>query len=255
MSSDEAALGARKSVHALEHVKAWLLGGAAALVGLPVLAALTPGALRSPELLFPLILAAALAAGVLLVASRVLLVRHTRVELYWNGVVVDRGGVRQVALFDEVTELWMPLTFAGTTPLTVAVLRELRLVEASGRTTRVPLLGRDVGALGNWVLRRCLDRPRRAAREALARGEEVHFGRVALSSRGVRVGRAACDWEQVRLVLLQPGSVSLFRRQTVFPWKVVELDTVPNAPVFHQLVTELAPKTEVDDPLGKLLRG
>ena len=240
----------------MENVRGWLLGGAVALVLLLVLVPLMPGAVRTePRLLFPLLVVCAAAAPFVFVGFRVLRLRQTRVDLYWNGVVVDRGGARHVALFDEVAELWMPLSIEGAHPLKVAMLRELRLVEASGRTTRVPLIGRDPAALGNWMLRRCLDRPRREAREALARGEEVHFGRVVLSARGVRVGRAACDWEQLRLVLLQPGSISFFRHQTVLPWKVVELTSVPNAPVLHQLVTELARKTEVDDPLGKLTRG
>jgi hypothetical protein len=46
--------------------------------------------------------------------------------------------------------------------------------------------------------------------------------------------------------------ISLFRRQRFIPWRTIRLDRVPHPTVFTKLITQCAPKTEIDDSFATL---
>jgi hypothetical protein len=118
----------------------------------------------------------------------------------------------------------------------------------------VPLTVEDLVAVAGAIQRRCSDHLLSEARKALSEGETLTFGSALLSREGITIGAASASWSELRLVRLQPGRTSFFRRWPLLPWKTVSHDAVPHPSVFLRLVMELAPRLENDDSLAKLLR-
>jgi len=168
-----------------------------------------------------------------------------------HGVVVRTRRGRDVICFEDVNEVWYELDAHALSGVRVARIPALRLVDHNGLSHRVELLGgRAVEAL-QWILRNCTDRLLEDARASLRQGETLTFANVRIDREGIRFGeRGEHAWKDLRLVRLQPGRIAFFRGQTVFPWRKVNLDSVPHPPLFLKLVRELAPCAEIDDPLA-----
>ena len=92
------------------------------------------------------------------------------------------------------------------------------------------------------------------ALRALRAGQTLTFGDVQLDRSGIRGRSWGATWDELKLVRCAPGRMTLFRRQTVLPYRSLFLDRVPHPTVFSRLVTECAKKVHVDDPLGTLDR-
>lgn len=202
---------------------------------------------------FEVILPFALAA-VVLVAWSPLRMRHLRVALHANGVVVTTSSTRNVILFDEVDEVWMVLDPVRSPLGTIAWIRALRVVDRDGRSHRIPTNLEGGVEIGQWVVRHCSDPLRADATRALREGETLTFGKVQLDRDGIRGSSWATRWSELSLVRYVPGRITLFRRQRIIPWRSIRLDRVPHPTVFAKLVTECAANVDIDDPIGSLGR-
>ena len=241
--SPEERLGVVRSVHTLHPLwralaPAIFVSGVFALLGL---------SLASTNRVFLVSLPfASVAFG--LFAWSPLRARGTVVRLYASGLAVLRRGSIDLVHFDDVDELWYDLDVSSTGVARFARIHALRLVDHHGRTVRVPLVVTDAGPLLSWVTRNCSEHLLPEARRELRAGRPLRFGRVCIDRDTVTVGRRTLRWKEVRLVRLQSGRVTFFRRQTIIPWRTVSLDRVPHPSVFARLVEEAAVRVERDYP-------
>ena len=194
-------------------------------------------------LLVPL---AAIAAVVALTAARR---RGHELKVHEGGLVAQYRGKRDVVVFDEVDELWFEQYWVHS-PLMFARITALRFIDHGGARHRVSMEVEDNLPILRWVIRRCSDPLLREAREAIAAGSTVTFGKIRLDREGITIGSARSLWREVRLVRSHLGALSLFRRMPIIAWRTVAMDTIPHATVFGRLVAELAPRVEHDYPAG-----
>jgi hypothetical protein len=176
--------------------------------------------------------------------------RTGRVELHQHGLFAEEGGARTVVVFDEVDELWIEQRWVRVWWLAFAAITRLRLVLHDGSVCHVPTEVEDSLALMRWILRACSDPLLPDARAALEAGETLTFGPIQLDREGLSVRGARARWEEIRLLRASLGSMALFRRRPVFPWRTIELDSVPHPTVFARLVSERVAKVERDYPAG-----
>lgn len=180
--------------------------------------------------------------------------RHIRVALHANGVVVSTSKTRDVIAFDHLDEVWMVLDPVRSPLGTIALIRALRVVGRDGISHRIPTNVTGGVEVGQWVIRHCSNPLRADATRALREGETLKFGKVELDRDGIRGRSWATRWSDLSLVRCAPGRITFFRGQKIIPWRSIRLDRVPHPTIFAKLVTECAPKVEVDDPLGALAK-
>lgn len=234
-------LGLLRSVHAPDTSARRIL----VFFGL-VLVGCIAGSASAPSVTFALALAGCVSvvAGVILLAT-LLPLRGLRIELHAAGLVVHKRGAREVILFEDVDEVWYELAEVGGH---LAQIHALRLVDHAGARHVVPARVRDAATMINWVFRCCSTPLLPDARRALQRGESLTFGNVQIDQDSIRVNGARMAWKDVHLVRMQPGKIALFRRQAVFPWRTIRLDSVPHPAIFSRLVTDCARRIENDVP-------
>ena len=212
------------------------------------------GAVLAPSVglvVFAVILPFALVLFALLAWSPIRM-RHTRVALHANGVVVSTSKTRDVIAFDHVDEVWMVLDLVRTPFGASALIRALRVVDRDGVSHSIPTNVTGGVEVGQWVVRHCSNPLRADATRALQEGEMLKFGKVELDRDGIRGPSWATRWSDLSLVRFAPGRITFFRGRSPFPWRSIRLDHVPHPTIFAKLVMECAPKVEVDDPLGGL---
>jgi hypothetical protein len=158
-----------------------------------------------------------------------------------------------VIVFEDVDEVWFEQEWTRTWLGTFARISALRFVDRDGARHRAVLQVDDAATVLRWVLRCCSDPLLPEAREAIAAGETVTFGKVWLDREGISVGEARTRWRDIRFVRSHLGSLSLFTRWPLFPWRTIKLETIPHPTVLGRLVAELAPRVEHDYPLGTKL--
>ncbi|HTN86498.1 MAG TPA: DUF6585 family protein [Sorangium sp.] len=186
-------------------------------------------------------------AGFAVLAAAALRHRGLRIELHEHGLVVARREGREAVVFDDVDEVWFDLDRSSTPFGRFVFLRAIRLVEHSGQRRTVPVEVADGQEVARRVLQ-CCSRPLLdEARRAVTEGGVLTFGPVRLDAEGITIREIRVAWGEVSLVRLQSGRVAFFRGQTVFPWRTVDLDSVPHPTVFARLVTERAPRVEHDE--------
>ncbi|XYH98370.1 DUF6585 family protein [Sorangium sp. So ce1128] len=186
-------------------------------------------------------------AGFAVLAAAALRHRGLRIELYEHGLIVARREGREAVVFDDVDEVWFELDRNLTPFGRFVFLRAFRLVEHSGQRRTVPVEVADGQEVARWVLQ-CCSRPLiDEARRAVTAGEVLTFGPVRLDGKGIAIRDTRVAWSELSLVRLQSGRVAFFRGQTVFPWRTVDLDSVPHPTVFAKLVAERAPRVERDE--------
>lgn len=170
--------------------------------------------------------------------------RGVQVEVHEEGVVVTRPGQRDIAIFDDVDEVWMDLEVMSSYVAEVAQIRHLVLVDHGGAKHRIPIDVDDGAQVARVILRRCSAVLASDAKEALASGETLTFGPVKISTSSIEIGDRRVAWGALSLVRFLPGRIAFFRGQTIFPWRTVHLDRVPHPTLVMKFVAELAPRKE-----------
>ena len=177
--------------------------------------------------------------------------RGLRLEIHAHGIVVVTPRTRDAILFEDINELWYELDVHSLAGMKQARIILLRLVDHTGVEHRVPLAVNDAATAFQWIVRHCSDRLLPGAQAALRAGEPLTFGNVRIDRGGIAFGKdAAVAWSEIRLARMQPGSIALFKRFSVLPWRTVRLDKLPHPTLFVKLFRELAARVEIDDPLS-----
>lgn len=160
--------------------------------------------------------------------------RRVSVALYDRGIAVEHSGRRKVTYLDDIDEVWYELRPVRR------IVHTLRLVDYVGREHEVPVDLERGDEIVDWVKRRCSAPLLAEARQALAAGEELVFGKVRLDAQGISVGYLRADWTALEGVELGTARIDFFRRRSWFIWQRVGLDEVPHPSLFARLVSELA---------------
>jgi Family of unknown function (DUF6585) len=233
-------IGSRRSVHAPPALLKALVG--------PLLIAVVFFAVLTLLVRAPALVSLTISGGTLaLLAWPPIRTRRQEVDLHDKGVVLSRGGSRTVVAFEDVDEVWFEIPPLHSTQ--GAYLRALRLVDFDGKTHRVPLTLDGGATLARAILRGCSTPLWIEARNALAEGEVLTFGRNRLDRSGITVNEAYAAWRDIRRARLQPARVTFFRRLPLFPWRTVRLDRIPNPSVFCALVAQNVRDVRCDDRL------
>jgi hypothetical protein len=179
--------------------------------------------------------------------------RGQSLEVYARGLVVDTGRSRDQVLFEAVDALWYELDVTSGWWGRVARIESFRLIDHDGAAHRVPLALEGAAEAAQWIVRHCTDPLLADAQAALRAGETLTFGKVRIDREGLALGdKPKVAWSSLRLTRLQPGSISLFRRLPVLPWRTVRLDRVPHPTLFARLVRELSVRVEIDEPASSV---
>ena len=177
--------------------------------------------------------------------------RGLRLEIHAHGVVVVTPRTREVVVFEDIDEVWYELDVHSLVGGKAARIVLLRLVDHAGVEHRVPLAVNEASTAFQWIVKHCSDRLLPDAQAALRAGETLTFADVRLDREGIAFGKdATVSWSEIRLARMQPGSIALFKRLSVLPWRTVQLDQLPHPTLFVKLFRELAARVEIDDPLS-----
>jgi hypothetical protein len=243
---DEATrLGLLRSVHPSPPL--WRVLLPEAIVPLVVLVAVVAGLGKRLELL-PIGVGFA-AACFVIVAWGPFRRRGLRLEVHAHGVVVATARSRDAIVFEDVDALFYELNVSSMGPK-VARIRGARLVRHDGTVHRIPLEVVDGGIVFQWIVKHCSDALFPDAQVALRAGETLTFGDVRIDREGIAFGKGATvPWSEIQLARMQPGSIALFKRARLVPWRTIHLSSVPHPTLFARLFRELASNVEVDDPL------
>jgi hypothetical protein len=166
-------------------------------------------------------------------------------DLHAHGLVLSKRGARRVVAFEDVNEVWFEIdTFHNQAG---AYLHAMRILDFAGEVHRVPLALIGSAAIVTSVLRECSAPLLVEARQALREGTTLTFGRVQLDRTRITVNGARAAWREIRLAVLQRGTVYLYRRFPILSWRKVHLDRIPNPTVFLGLVAANVARMRVDD--------
>lgn len=177
--------------------------------------------------------------------------RGLRLEVHAHGIVVVTPRTREATVFEDIDELWYELSVHSLAGWKVARIVLVRLVDHAGIEHRVPLAVNDAVTASQWIVKHCSDRLLPDAQAALRAGETLTFGDVRIDRECIALGKdAAVAWSAIRLARMQPGSIALFKRISMLPWRTVRLDRIPHPTLFVRLFRELAARVEIDDPLS-----
>jgi hypothetical protein len=178
--------------------------------------------------------------------------RNLRVELHASGLVVAWGEKRELVVFDYVDEVWMTFDQLRTPVGNVAIISALRLVLHDRSCRRVPIRLKGGEQIARAVLVHCSHPLQAQAAEALKAGETLTFGSIQVDRTSLRDRAWAIRWDEISLIRYAPGRLSIFRGQRFLPWRTIRLDRVPHPTVFTKVVTQYAPKVEIDDAFATL---
>lgn len=177
--------------------------------------------------------------------------RAARLEVrrHEDGLIVRRGAATSAIAYDDVDQVWLEFDRVKFSPMpAIPLVHAFRLVERGGSQVRVSTQVESAVELMNAVLRACSWPLRVPAKEALAAGEPLRFGKVELNGRAIHVGSASVAWTDLQLVRICADRVEFFRGQRILPWRSIRLDSVPHPTVFAELVGSLAVRVERERP-------
>jgi hypothetical protein len=98
-----------------------------------------------------------------------------------------------------------------------------------------------IADFGQLIVREVASRKLPVAQAAVARGETVTFGDLAVSPAGLsgRTRGWTIPWREVTEVRVRSGTVQITRQGSRLPQGSITADGVPNLPVFLALADEL----------------
>jgi hypothetical protein len=103
---------------------------------------------------------------------------------------------------------------------------------------------RTYAELGQAVARRVAEAQLPAAQAAIARGEEVTFGDIAISARGIRTARRdTVPWAEITEVTVQKGIVSIRRAGKLLSLSTQGVSKIPNFLLFMTLADMLSKRS------------
>jgi hypothetical protein len=122
-----------------------------------------------------------------------------RYYLFDGGLVFVTARKRPVTfVWDDIAAVYERITQSGWT-----IPHWYRIQGLDGRELAIPPRWENSVALGTAVAARVCEAQPPDAREALARGEALHFGASTISTAGVLVGKRTIPWSEIREVRLR----------------------------------------------------
>lgn len=165
--------------------------------------------------------------------------KDLRVMLHQGGVVVERGGVREVVLYDDVDELWL----IGKRYQGLLIVTSVRMTRHGGSDVIVPITVSEPNDLLSELNRRSSSRLIPEALAAARAGQALTFSGVTVTREGIRVGDDWATFEDLSLIRFQSGRIILHRRTTLVAWHQIDHTCVPHPFVLVALISALTPKT------------
>jgi hypothetical protein len=114
-----------------------------------------------------------------------------------------------------------------------------QLTSTDGRTVKLDWFWDEVGELGYIISIKaaCAQLPR--MRELLATGREVTFGRIGVSTAGLRDGSKTVPWSDVQRVDLPNRSFSVLVNGRISAFAYTPVDQIPNLRLLEMVITDL----------------
>jgi hypothetical protein len=169
------------------------------------------------------------------------------VRLYENGLTFRHGWKTDTIAWGDVDRLYELIRHRGRPE------HIIRLYLVDGRRFRFDYVFRRINELADGIRARVTAAVLRRARHQLQAGEEVPFGALFLSRRGLRLSKDVVrmrgreiPWEEVEGIRLgvyrdlqyQGSSIEIRQRGATRPWHWEKFTNFPNAQTFLQLAQQ-----------------
>ena len=114
---------------------------------------------------------------------------------------------------------------------------------SDGRTMKLDNRFSGVEAIGEAIVRASASTLLPRYRQALAAGQRVDFGPVAIDARGIYSGGKSAGWNEVKAVRVERGMLSVAKEGKWLSWSSAMVASIPN---FFVLFTLLPQFTRVE---------
>lgn len=166
--------------------------------------------------------------------------RGERVALHEHGVLVERGGKRQSATWDEIESVTEKVERMHVNGQHIYDRYLYTIEKRGGDSFTLSNMVAGVDSIGREVKQETFARMFPRASQAIERGEQVSFGKVLVGANGLQEGGATFRWTQLAVVKVKDGLFEITDRAG----KVVMsgyYGTTPNAHVLLALLKQHLP--------------
>jgi len=163
-----------------------------------------------------------------------------RLYLYERGfILADRPDAPEIFRFDEIDTVFQRIVSQRTYGIETARSYLYTVTRRDGRTVKLTAFWSGIAELGRVVNERVSAALLPGALAAIARGDAIQFGDIALGAGGVGGRRRSVSWHEVRLVGVAGGYVKVQLAGRFFPLSSTAAGNLPNLPLFLHLANRL----------------
>ncbi|MBV9959646.1 MAG: hypothetical protein JO360_14580 [Acidobacteria bacterium] len=166
--------------------------------------------------------------------------RGERAALHEHGLLVERGGKRQSARWDEIAAVTERVEKMHVNGQHIYDRYLYTIEKRGGETFTLSNMVSGVDSIGRTIKRETFARMFPQALEAIERGEKISFGRVLVDTNGLEEGGARFLWTQLASVRVKDGVIEIKDRAGK---RVLsgQYGTTPNAHVLLALLEKHLP--------------
>lgn len=158
--------------------------------------------------------------------------------LYENGLVERQGNQTRAARYDELKLYQTSVQVAAYGVVTLAKASDYKLQFPDGYQSLLDW-NRHRHPIGELVQGQIYQAQLPHAVVAFNQGQDVRFGAVCLSQRGIQIGKKSFLWSEIDRVQLIQGSFYAYRTGSQRTVASVAYREIPNALVFSELLRRL----------------
>ena len=166
--------------------------------------------------------------------------RGERVALHEHGVLVERGGKRHAATWDEIEAVTEKVEKMHVNGQHIYDRYLYTIEKQGGETFTLSNMVSGVDSIGREIKRETFARLFPRASAAIERGDRVSFGKVSVSANGLQESGQTFLWTQLARVKIKDGAIEIKDRAG----KAVmsgQYGTTPNAHVLVALLEKHLP--------------
>ncbi len=166
--------------------------------------------------------------------------RGERVALHEHGLLVERGGKRHSATWDEIATVWEKVEKIYVNGQYIYDRYLYTIAKQDGETFTLSNMVTGVDSIGSTLKEKTFERLYTQILQATERGEKASFGTVLLDTNGLQEGGASFLWTQLAGVKVKDGVIEIKDRSG----KAVmsgHYGTTPNAHVLLALLQKHLP--------------
>lgn len=166
--------------------------------------------------------------------------RGERAALHEHGLLVERGGKRQAATWDEIATVTEKVEKMHVNGQHIYDRYLYTIEKKGGESFTLSNMVSGVDSIGRAIKRETFARMFPQALETIERGERVSFGRVLVDTNGMEEGGARFLWTQLASVRVKDGVIQIKDRagKSVMSG---QYGTTPNAHVLLALLEKHLP--------------